>query len=59
VHARPAELPDEIDPPEARARLTPQGFDPEASTPQHVTQYVKSEVVRYGKLLKSMGIQNL
>ena len=45
--------------PEALARLTPQGFDPEPSTPQHVTQYVKSEVVRYGKLLKSMGLQNL
>ena len=45
--------------PEALARLTPQGFDPEPSTPQHVTQYVKSEVVRYGKLLKSMGLHNL
>lgn len=45
--------------PEALARLTPQGFDPEPSTPEHVTQYVKSEVVRYGKLLKSMGLQNL
>jgi tripartite-type tricarboxylate transporter receptor subunit TctC len=45
--------------PEALARLTPQGFDPEPSTPQHVTQYVKSEVVRYGKLLQRMGLQNL
>jgi tripartite-type tricarboxylate transporter receptor subunit TctC len=54
-----SEISDVLRSPEARARLTPQGFDPEASTPQHVTQYVKSEVVRYGKLLKSMGIQNL
>jgi tripartite-type tricarboxylate transporter receptor subunit TctC len=45
--------------PEALARLTSQGFDPEASTPQHVTQYVRSEVARYGKLLKGMGLQNL
>jgi tripartite-type tricarboxylate transporter receptor subunit TctC len=45
--------------PEALGRLTPQGFDPEPSTPQYVTQYVKSEVVRYGKLLKAMGVTNL
>jgi tripartite-type tricarboxylate transporter receptor subunit TctC len=45
--------------PEALARLTPQGFDPEPSTPQYVTQYVKSEVLRYGKLLKAMGVTNL
>ena len=45
--------------PETLARLTPQGFDPEPSTPQYVTQYVKSEVVRYGKLLKAMGVTNL
>src|SRR4029078_6854660 len=41
------------------ARLTPQGFDPEARKPQYVTQYVKSEVVRYGKLLKAMGVTTL
>jgi tripartite-type tricarboxylate transporter receptor subunit TctC len=45
--------------PETVARLTPQGFDPEPSTPQYVTQYVKSEVVRYGKLLKAMGVTHL
>jgi tripartite-type tricarboxylate transporter receptor subunit TctC len=45
--------------PEALARLTPQGFDPEPSTPQHVTEYVRSEAARYGKLLKSMGLHNL
>ncbi|MGZ5258388.1 MAG: Bug family tripartite tricarboxylate transporter substrate binding protein [Vulcanimicrobiaceae bacterium] len=44
---------------EALARLTPQGFDPEPSTPHYVTQYVKAEVVRYGKLLKAMGVTNL
>ncbi|MGZ5671350.1 MAG: Bug family tripartite tricarboxylate transporter substrate binding protein [Burkholderiales bacterium] len=44
---------------EALARLTPQGFDPEPSTPHDVTQYVKAEVVRYGKLLKAMGVTNL
>ncbi|MGZ6235488.1 MAG: Bug family tripartite tricarboxylate transporter substrate binding protein [Vulcanimicrobiaceae bacterium] len=44
---------------EALARLTPQGFDPEPSTPRYVTQYVKAEVVRYGKLLKAMGVTNL
>jgi tripartite-type tricarboxylate transporter receptor subunit TctC len=45
--------------PEALARLTPQGFDPEPSTPEYVSQYVKSERGRYGKLLKSMGVTNL
>lgn len=45
--------------PETVARLTPQGFDPEPSTPQYVTPYVKGEVVRYGKLLKAMGVTNL
>ena len=45
--------------PDALARLTPQVFDPEPSTPQYVTQYVKSEVVRYGQLLKAMGVTNL
>ena len=45
--------------PDTLARLTPQGFDPEPSTPQYVTQYVKSEVVRYGKLLKAMGVTTL
>jgi len=45
--------------PDVLARLTPQGFDPEPSTPQYVTQYVKSEVVRYGKLLKAMGVTTL
>lgn len=44
---------------ELRARLTPQGFDPEPSTPREVTDYVRSEVARYGKLLKSIGLNNL
>jgi len=44
---------------EALARLTPQGFDPEPSTPQYVTQYVRSERARYGRLLKAMGVTNL
>lgn len=45
--------------PDIRARLTPQGFDPEPSTPQQLTDYVRAEVARYGKLLKSMGLHNL
>ena len=44
---------------ETLARITPQGFEPESSTPEYVTQYVRSEVVRYGKLLKAMGLSNL
>jgi tripartite-type tricarboxylate transporter receptor subunit TctC len=45
--------------PEMKARLVPQGYDPEPSTPQEVTDYVASEVVRYGKLLKSMGLRDM
>jgi tripartite-type tricarboxylate transporter receptor subunit TctC len=45
--------------PDALARLTPQGFDPEPSTPEYVTPYVKAERVRYGKLLKTMGVTSL
>ena len=45
--------------PDIRERLIPQGFDPEASTPQELTDYVAREVARYGKLLKTMGLSNL
>jgi tripartite-type tricarboxylate transporter receptor subunit TctC len=54
-----AELSAALRAPEMKARLVPQGFDPEPSTPQEVTDYVASEVARYGKLLKSMGLRDM
>jgi tripartite-type tricarboxylate transporter receptor subunit TctC len=54
-----AELSAMLRAPEIRARLVPQGFDPEPSTPQELADYVAGEVVRYGKLLKSMGLRDM
>jgi tripartite-type tricarboxylate transporter receptor subunit TctC len=45
--------------PDIRARLLSQGFEPDPSTPQELTAYVTTEVARYGKLLKKMGLTNL
>jgi tripartite-type tricarboxylate transporter receptor subunit TctC len=42
--------------PEARERLAAQGYEPEASTPQHLSDMLKSELVRYGKLVKAVGM---
>jgi tripartite-type tricarboxylate transporter receptor subunit TctC len=54
-----AELSVALRAPEIRARLVPQGFDPEPSTPQELADYVAGEVARYGKLLKSMGLHDM
>jgi len=45
--------------PEIRARLVPVGFDPEPSTPQALADYVESEVGRFAKVLKAMGLQKM
>ncbi len=39
-----------------RQRLAAQGYDPEPSTPQAFADYIRSELERYGKLVKAAGI---
>ena len=36
-----------------RQRLTAQGFDPEVSTPERFAAHIRSELVRYGKVVKA------
>lgn len=40
-----------------RQRLAGQGFDPEPSTPQEFAAHIRSELARYGKLIKAAGIR--
>ena len=42
--------------PEARERLAAQGYVPESGSPQHMAEMIKSELVRYGKLIKAVGM---
>jgi tripartite-type tricarboxylate transporter receptor subunit TctC len=39
-----------------RQRLTAQGYDPEPGTPQQFADYIRSEFVRYAKLVTAAGI---
>lgn len=39
-----------------RQRLTGQGFDPEVSTPEQFSEHIRSELVRYGKVIKAARI---
>ena len=39
-----------------RQRLAGQGYDPEGSTPQAFAAHIRSELARYGKLVKAAGI---
>ncbi len=43
--------------PEARERLAAQGYEPEAGTPQQLGDMIKSELARYGKLIKAVGMK--
>ena len=38
-----------------RQRLTGQGFDPEVSSPEQFAEHIRSELVRYGKVIKATG----
>ena len=42
--------------PDLRQRLAAQGFDPEPSTPRAFAAFIRSELARYGKLVKAAGI---
>lgn len=41
-----------------RERIAAQGYDAEASTPQQLGARVKSELARFGKLIKSLGLKD-
>jgi len=41
---------------ELRQRLTGQGFDPEVSTPEQFAAHIRSELARYGKVIKAARI---
>ncbi len=43
--------------PEARERLAQQGYEPDVGTPQQLGDMIKSELVRYGKLVKAVGMK--
>ena len=43
--------------PEVRERLAAQGYEPEAGTPQQLAEMIKSELARYGKLVKAVGMK--
>jgi tripartite-type tricarboxylate transporter receptor subunit TctC len=43
--------------PEVRERLAGQGYEPEAGTPQQLGEMIKSELLRYGKLVKAVGMK--
>jgi tripartite-type tricarboxylate transporter receptor subunit TctC len=42
--------------PEVRERLSGQGYEPETGAPQQLGDLIKSELVRYGKLVKAVGM---
>ena len=52
-----AEIAATIKSPEVRERLAAQGYEPEAGTPQQLGEMIKSELVRYGKLVKAVGMK--
>ena len=39
-------------------RLRKQGIDPAAGTPEQLAAYMKSEMARYAKLMKSVGLSS-
>jgi tripartite-type tricarboxylate transporter receptor subunit TctC len=46
-----------IDSPEVRAKLKNVGFEGFSSTPQELGDYIKAEIVEWGKMVKDAGIQ--
>ena len=42
---------------DALPRLSAQGFDLQTSTPREFSQYISSELARYGKVIKAAGIR--
>ena len=52
-----AEIAATIKSPEVRERLAGQGYEPEAGTPQQLGDMIKSELMRYGRLVKAVGMK--
>ncbi|MDB5810446.1 MAG: hypothetical protein JWN94_2568 [Betaproteobacteria bacterium] len=44
--------------PELRERLSAQGYDPEACTPQQLGDYIKVEFARFGKLIRAIHLKD-
>ena len=43
--------------PEVRSILLGQGADPSPSTPEAFDKFLKSEIVKWGKVIKAAGIE--
>jgi tripartite-type tricarboxylate transporter receptor subunit TctC len=43
--------------PDVRERLTAQGLNVVASTPQEFAAYIKSETAKYARVIKQVGIK--
>jgi tripartite-type tricarboxylate transporter receptor subunit TctC len=43
--------------PESRERLAAAGFEPLASTPERFAEFIKSETVRYARVIQAAGLQ--
>jgi tripartite-type tricarboxylate transporter receptor subunit TctC len=44
--------------PEFRERMNSQGYDAESSTPQQLAERIKSELARFGKLIRDIGLKD-
>lgn len=44
--------------PEFRERMNSQGYDAESSTPRQLAERIKSELARFGKLIKAIGLKD-
>ena len=53
-----AELVAGVKSPELRERLASQGYDPAASTPQELGDYIKVEFARFGKLIRTIALKD-
>ena len=42
--------------PDTRDKLATMGFDPVASTPEEFAQWIRTEIVRWGKVIRDAGI---
>lgn len=43
--------------PELREKLAPQGFEIITSTPERLSQFLKTDLAKYGRLIKHAGIR--
>jgi tripartite-type tricarboxylate transporter receptor subunit TctC len=43
--------------PDIRERLTAQGYEPVGSTPEEFASYIKSEIAKWGKVIRTAGIK--